>query len=242
VAALRTRRHFIGYDNDPAYVQLARQRVQAERARGLLRFEPAVRIPAVDDGGALEDPGAAGRRWETSGGSAPEGLSATRGRSDAGGPGSAAAVAGIPALARAWQAGSQAKEFAAILLEETGFTRIRSAVRVPATGVEVSFTAANAAGQEWTFELAGSFSSGRSGLRRADVLWRSLGKAAVLHAQSPQRPFVLLTTDLPARGSAGRMALESVKGPGQPVSDVIQILDVSGIERLRSYAAGGRPA
>jgi site-specific DNA-methyltransferase (adenine-specific) len=242
VAALRTRRHFIGYDNDPAYVQLARQRVQAELARGSLQFEPAVRIPAVDDGEDQEDLNANGQSWEVPGGSEATGRPATSSGSVSGRPGSGAAAGGIPALSRALQAGSQAKEFAAILLEETGFTCIRSAVKVPATGVEVSFAAVDAAGQEWTFELAGSFSSGRTGLRRSDVLWRSLGKAAVLHAQWPQRPFVLLTTDIPARGSAGRIALESVKGPGQPVSDVIEILDPSAIDRLRVYAAGGRPA
>ena len=75
-----------------------------------------------------------------------------------------------------------------MLLDESGFTRIRSGVKVPASGVEVSFTAADAAGQGVELSSPGSFSSGRTGLRRADVLWRSLGKAAVLHARSPRGP------------------------------------------------------
>jgi DNA modification methylase len=31
VAAVETGRHFIGYDNQPAYVEIARQRVEAAR-------------------------------------------------------------------------------------------------------------------------------------------------------------------------------------------------------------------
>ena len=235
VAAMRTRRHFIGYDNDPAYVRLSRQRVQAEQERGSLQFELAVRIPAVEDS---EDPGERGGRSQGSSGSDPAGRAATSGRLGSDGRESAAASAGTPALYRALQAGSQAKEIAAMLLDESGFTRIRSGVKVPASGVEVSFTAADAAGQEWMFELAGSFSSGRTGLRRADVLWRSLGKAGVLHARSPRRPLVLLTTDVPARGSAGQVALDLVKGPGLPVSDVVELLDPSAIDRLQAYATG----
>ncbi|MGQ0680151.1 MAG: DNA-methyltransferase [Actinomycetota bacterium] len=56
VAALRTGRHFVGYDTEAAYVQLARQRVEQERARlalpdgldrGDFRFErPAIPQPA----------------------------------------------------------------------------------------------------------------------------------------------------------------------------------------------------
>src|ERR687897_1657473 len=34
VAAVRTGRHFLGYDTDPAYVDAARARVAAERAGG----------------------------------------------------------------------------------------------------------------------------------------------------------------------------------------------------------------
>jgi DNA modification methylase len=239
VAAMRSRRHFIGYDNDPDYVRLARQRVQAEQERRPLQFDLAVRIPAVADS---ESPGGKGGRSGKSGGSNPAAPATASGRSGSVGQEPAVPGAGTPALSRALQAGSQAKEVAAMLLEESGFTRIRSGVKVPASGVEVSFTAADAAGQDWMFELAGSFSSGRTGLRRADVLWRALGKAAVLHARSPRQPLVLFTTDMPARGSPGRVALDLVKGPELPVSDVVELLDPSAIQRLQGYATGGYPA
>ena len=44
VAAVRTGRHFLGYDTDPAYVEAARARVAAERAGG-------ARPPGADPGG-----------------------------------------------------------------------------------------------------------------------------------------------------------------------------------------------
>jgi hypothetical protein len=50
---------------------------------------------------------------------------------------------------------------------------------------------------------------------------------------------VLLTTDVPVPGSTGRAALDVVKGPGRPVFDVIELLDPSDQERLRTYATGG---
>jgi hypothetical protein len=46
---------------------------------------------------------------------------------------------------------------------------------------------------------------------------------------------------LPARGSPGRVALDLVKGPGLPVSDVVELLDPSAIQRLQGYATGGYP-
>jgi site-specific DNA-methyltransferase (adenine-specific) len=220
VAAVRTGRHFVGYDNDPSYVQLAQGRVQAEMDR--LRHqcpEIAIRIPTpVGTPGSANSAGLA-----VSAGSA--------GAEGSDGPERSA-------LDDALRTGSQAKEFAAILLADSGFTRVRPAVRIPGTGVDVSFLATDVLGGDWVFELAGSFSSGRTGLKRSDVLWRSLGKAAVLHADKAGPPFVLLTTDMPGRGSASWLALDLVKGPGRPVTDVIELLDPVARKRLRDYAAG----
>jgi hypothetical protein len=97
--------------------------------------------------------------------------------------------------------GSQAKELAGILLEQCGFIAIKPDVKQKGLGLEVSYTAEDGAGNQWAFELAGAFSSERTGLRRSDVLWRALGKAAVLHAHVPGRPLVILTTGAPIRGT-----------------------------------------
>lgn len=54
-------------------------------------------------------------------------------------------------------------------------------------------------------------------------------------------PLVLLTTDAPTRGSAGYVALNVVKGPGRLVFDLIELLNPSDQERLHDYALRGRP-
>jgi hypothetical protein len=108
-------------------------------------------------------------------------------------------------------------------------------------GIEVNFLAVDQAGHEWAFDVSGAFTSSRAGLRRTDTLWKALGKAAVLHEGRGDLPLVLLTTDAPARGSAGHTALEVLKGPGRPVFDLVELLNTSDQERLRVYALRGRP-
>ncbi len=58
VAAVRTGRHYVGYDLDEAYVRLAEARVAEERDREAAAARPPVRVPAVPGGGA--DPVEAG--------------------------------------------------------------------------------------------------------------------------------------------------------------------------------------
>jgi site-specific DNA-methyltransferase (adenine-specific) len=203
VAARRTGRHFIGYDNDATYVELAVDRLRAEsNEMRRMRRRARIRIPADVD--------------------------------------SQLADFASP-LDRAIEMGSQAKELAGLLLSDCGFTNIKREVKVPGTGVEASFIAVDSGGGTWVFDLAGTFSSGRTGLRRSDVLWRTLGRAAVLHAQMPDRPLVLLTTQAPAPGSSGEAALQLVKGSGRPISDVVELLDPAGWERLRAYGRGDHP-
>ena len=137
--------------------------------------------------------------------------------------------------------GLLAKEVAAILLAASGFADVRTDVRVPGLGLEVHLVAADATGREWLFEVAGSFSASRSGLRRADTLWRCLGRATVLATMRPDSPLVILSTDLPARGSVGSQSLAAVTGPGQPVFDVVGLTRLADHERLRSYARSGCP-
>lgn len=140
---------------------------------------------------------------------------------------------------RAVREGRQAKELAGILLDSCGFVDIRSDVKMARIGIEVSFLAVDQAEHEWAFDVCGAFTSGRAGLRRSDTLWKALGKAAVLHEARGDLPLVLLTTDGPAPNSAGRAALEVLKGSGRPVFDLVELLSRAGHERLRGYARGG---
>ena len=156
------------------------------------------------------------------------------------------AVPAVPAPAseeedfqsRAVREGRAAKAIARSVIEEAGFEDIQKDQRQPG-GVEVNFTARDAKGKLWFFDVTGSFTSHRAGLKRTDTLWKALGKAAVLH-QVGNTPLVLLTTDAPSRGSAGAEALRQVTGPKKPVHAVIEMLKQSGLDDLRALCEGKR--
>ena len=121
-------------------------------------------------------------------------------------------------------------------MEQCGFEDIRADVKLPRLGIDVSFIARDGDGEEWAFELAGTFTSSGAGLRRADALWRAVGKASIWHQARGAGAFVVLTTDAPAPRTASRVALDLVTGPDKPITDVIELLDTAAHERLRSYA------
>jgi hypothetical protein len=205
VAAVRTHRHFVGFDIDEAYVRAAKERVAAEVTR---RGEP------TDD-----------RPWRVV---APP----------------AAAEGTDPGFqARASREGPMAKTMADELLVTAGFEIVGRKHKV--AGTEITFVARDQTGTTWHVDVSGAFTKGndRAGLRRTDTLWKALGKASVLHevsrGQTPAPPFLLLTTDLPAKGSAGAKALKAVRGPGRPVFDAVEMLSEDGQLRLRRYAEQG---
>jgi hypothetical protein len=134
--------------------------------------------------------------------------------------------------------GLQAKELAGLLLETCGFSDVRADVKCSGSAIEAHLVAADATGAPWLFEVAGSLTAGRSGLRRSDTLWRSLGRAAVLAQVLPAHPLVILTTDRPPASSGPGKALGTLTGAGRPVFDVVELLDPAGHERLRGYAKG----
>jgi site-specific DNA-methyltransferase (adenine-specific) len=203
IAALRTDRHFVGYDTDAEYAQKARERIDAERDRIKKNEDPdavpSFRLPAVP-------------------GPAPE---------------------NEDFQARAVREGKAAKDVARQLLEECDFTDVRDNVKLPG-GVEVNFSAQDAAGNTWYFDVSGGFTSNRPGLKRTDTLWKAIGKAAVIHERKPTARLVLLTTDAPAPGSAGAHALHEVVGHDKLIEAVIEMLSVDDQQTLRRYAATKR--
>ncbi|MBS1837745.1 MAG: site-specific DNA-methyltransferase [Actinobacteria bacterium] len=146
---------------------------------------------------------------------------------------------GSDAVAAMVAAGRQAVDVAATLVADCGFTDLRRGVSPRGLGISLSIVAIDADGREWAFDVSGGLTVTRSGLRRADVLWRAIGAAAVLHGSGSAMPLVLISTDLPARGTAGEKALRMVTGAGRPVFDVVELLDDAGRDRLRRHAAGG---
>lgn len=142
--------------------------------------------------------------------------------------------------ARAVREGRQAKDLARLLLEACGFTDIREDVKPRGLGIVLNFLAADQTGEEWAFDVSGAFTSNRAGLRRTDTLWKSLGKAAVLHESGLGIPLVLLTTDAPTNGTAGAQALAVMRGPNRPIADLIELLNAEDQARLHAYAEFGR--
>jgi site-specific DNA-methyltransferase (adenine-specific) len=141
-------------------------------------------------------------------------------------------------VARAVREGRAAKDIARLLIEAAGFTDIRPDQRQPG-GTTVSSSARDRNGKLWLFDVAGSFTSHRSGLKRTDVLWKAIGKAAVL-CEAGAAPLVVLTTDVPIQG-AGSNALRRVVGVDKPIHSVIEMLQPSALEQLRALSEGSSP-
>jgi DNA modification methylase len=186
-AAVRSHRHYVGYDTESEYVRIAEQRVTAERDRLIEHDEDS--------------------------------------------------------LVRARRDGAGAREVAGALLTRCGFSDVAPSKR-PIAGVDVAFTARDRTGRQWLFDFAGAFTTTNTGLRRADTLWRALGKAAVIHAAWPEVPLVLLTTAAPGPGSSGERAWRSLGEAAPPgavgaVYDVIELGAADGEARLRHYASHG---
>jgi site-specific DNA-methyltransferase (adenine-specific) len=104
-----------------------------------------------------------------------------------------------------------------------------------AGGVSVDWAVTDAAGDEWLVLVAGSSTVARSGLRRSEVLFRTLGEAAVLTTAGHR--VLVLTTDLPPRGSAALAALAAARGAS--LVDALELGATGIAPRLAAYAAGG---
>ncbi|MXW61430.1 MAG: site-specific DNA-methyltransferase [Acidimicrobiaceae bacterium] len=220
VAALRTGRHYVGFDTDAAYIATAEKRITAEReelAKPTDELEWPVTVPRGRQLSFAEEFG--DLQVSTNGRSTP-------------------AERGGDFQARAGREGRKAQEMAHGVLKNCGFTVTEVNV-VRAGGVEVNFVALDQQGEPWLFDVSGAFSvTKRPGLRRTDTLWKALGRASVLHSSDPSTQLVLLTTDRPLPNSSGDRALREVTGPDKPVRDVICMLSQKDLDRLKALAAG----
>ena len=221
IAAIRTERHYVGFDTDSNYVALAEHRIAEERAQptGSSGTGPwTVTVPSRNGRN-----GSQSFLAELMGTSKPPNVNSAE---------------ATDFQARAGESGRKAQEMALAILRDCGFTGIRGKV-AERCGVEVNFKALDTAGQEWYFDVSGAFSvTQRPGLRRTDTLWKALGKAAVLHSSNPDTRLILLTTDRPTPKSAGARALNQLTGIKEPVKAVIEMSSPGDIQYLKDIANG----
>ena len=265
VAAVRTGRHYVGFDTNAGYVKTAEQRVADERLRLAVEGEGAPPTSGPDTknrprrassrgSGPASGPDTSGEM--TLGFDGPDGFAieasqtgnlvgataAFRARDLDEAAASNGEVSSEDFQSRASREGQKAKDMAKQLLEAAGFTDIRANVKGPG-GVEINFEARDSAGRRWRFDVSGAFTvTQRAGLRRTDTLWKALGKAAVLHfaeKANPDRPrLVLLTTNLPSSGSTGAQALTAASGPGKPIWGAVE-MNSSAVSQLREITSRG---
>jgi site-specific DNA-methyltransferase (adenine-specific) len=128
------------------------------------------------------------------------------------------------------------KKFAEATLADAGFTIVARNRRIRRTGVALTFVAEDAANVPWFVDVAGPATSHRGGLARTDVVWRTLGRAAAVRNHLPG-PLLVLTSQLPRKGSEGDLALRAA-GP-RALFDLIDLQSADARGRLATYAAGG---
>ncbi|MFN2390139.1 MAG: DNA methyltransferase [Actinomycetota bacterium] len=137
---------------------------------------------------------------------------------------------------RALREGRSAKEIARAVLSDCGFVGIVEDHRI-AAGVEVNFAADDVTGHRWFFDVLGTFTSARLGLRRTDTVWKALGKAAVITASAAGlEPLVFLMTERPPKAGSGELALRAARGA--VFHDALEMLSPEGQDKLRHYATG----
>ena len=233
VAAARTGRHYVGFDTDAAYIDLAEQRIADERQQlteSTDQLDWPVTVPpsAGRNGQARFAIDLAYTPAAQNGSSPIDGDNTDPAEED-------------DFQARAGREGRKAQEMAKAILRRCGFDPIND--KVPRVhGVQVNFEAFDQRGGRWLFDVSGAFSvTQRPGLRRTDTLWKALGKAAVLHSARPDARLVLLTTDRPAPNSSGHRALDALTGPGKQVRAVIGMLSPDDLRRLAAFARGEQP-
>jgi site-specific DNA-methyltransferase (adenine-specific) len=215
VAAVRTERHYAGFDTDPAYVARADERIAAarrqleeERGRGhgLRITVPPVRpVVSTDEGDDLQ--GRAVRRGEKAKEIARQALDA----------------AGFSAITPDVTFGDLGVQVSFRAIDADG------AVWLFDVSGAFSSTRPGLKRMDVLWKALGRASVLHEAHRR-DPDRDDLG------------PLVLLSTDVPPTRSAGGRVLRAVQPDDHsgPVHDVIELLDEEGVVRLREYARDGR--
>ena len=220
VAAARTGRIGVGYDTDAEYIELAEKRLAAEverRTRHEATREAFVEAPLFELQQEVVE-----QIKDLSHEDRQEHFQA-----------------------RAVREGKKAQDIARDKLDDAGFV-IDDKAKHPSGILEFNFQVTGESGEhQWWVDVSGAFTSSRPGLQRIDTIWKLLGRLHVLNMfadgqQATDSKVLVLTSNLPKRGSPGDRALREV-GPGA-IFDVIELYDPVGLERLRQYAQATDPS
>ena len=146
--------------------------------------------------------------------------------------------------ARAVREGQKAESIARVIVEECGFTGLSLKKKNLKCGVAIDLVAQSVDGATWHFDITGSFTSERDGLRRTDTLWKSLGKAAArqFDPECEGVRYVFLTTSLPDSGTGLKALRACQTGDNRIVFDALEMLSAEGQQRLQQYAIDGLDA
>jgi len=121
-------------------------------------------------------------------------------------------------------------------LSAAGFTTTATDVRIPKSGLSIAATVEDATRTPWQIEVAGSFTSHRGGLTRADVVLKTLGRLNVLRGRlGPQARLLVVTCERPGHRSEAENLLRAA-GP-DAFFDVIDVFDDDDLIRLRHYGS-----
>tara|TARA_B100000029_G_scaffold76493_2_gene68328 strand:+ start:857 stop:2374 length:1518 start_codon:yes stop_codon:yes gene_type:complete len=207
VAALRAGRRGVGYDIDSGYIDLARERLELEKKR-------------------LSESQNYWKRRDLSGSLIEQNnlFDETAARDES--------------LSKATESGKKASDIAQEHLLDAGFEIVKTKVNRRDLGVNFPFLVTDQKeGRQWYVEVSGSFTSTRAGMRRPDVLWKTIGRAHVLTSsddESGKNQLIVLTPQIPKHKSEGDRALKAVCGSG--LFDVIEMFNPDAQKRLEFYA------
>jgi DNA modification methylase len=226
VAAVRTGRHFVGYDTDPGYVERATRRVAGELAR-------------IGAKGGIDGPGHA-RLGVARSNATKDGAPRSRRTGPTRGVPRANAARGSsaePQGARVAELRS-ARQLARLLLEEAGLAVQGEGVPL-CPGVRADFVATDARRQRWSVFVVGSLTSVPSGLARVGEVWNVIGKAAVLERSGVGLSALVLTSHPVASSGGARAALRALTGPGLPIRAVVELQAPDAAAQLRTATRHG---
>jgi Holliday junction resolvase-like predicted endonuclease len=116
-------------------------------------------------------------------------------------------------------AGTQGRAFEAVVennLTLAGWRIIERHWREPYTQIEVDLVAVDPLGQVWWIECKGSWPSPsrRNGTTRTDTAKKLIANAALLSLVADAAPYMLVTSDMPIRDSAGWRWIELARREG----------------------------